>query len=373
MKKKIKIAVFFPSMTDGGAERVTLNLIQYLAKNYEYPIDLVLASATGPFMDQVPDNVRVIDLKAGRVMASLPALIKYLRTERPSVLLSGMDYVNVIALIGAKLSFTGVRTVVCLHINLTAQLANPDIGRGRLIVPFLKVTHRWADVIVGTSKGCGEDFKKVTGVGEKNMEFIYNPVITETLAPKAAEPVDHRWFVEDSPPVILAVGRMAHQKNYGLLVRAFDIVRQTNDVRLLILGDGDKRQEIEKQISELGLDELVDTPGFVINPYSYMAKSAMFVLSSHYEALPAVLIEAMYCGTQLVSTDCPSGPNEILDGGKYGQLVPTDDAEKLAEAMIIALSNKEFKQSENACDRFIDANVVDRYLDVLTGVEAEHR
>ena len=355
-------------MVGGGAERVTLNLIRYLARNYDYPVDLVLVEASGEFMKQVPDNVRVIDFQASRTLTSMPKLIRYLRNERPHVLLSGMDYVNCVALASVKLAGTGTRTVACLHINMSAQLTNYHTWRGRFITPFVKLTHPWADVIVGTSIGCGEDFINVTGVGKKNMEYIYNPAITDDIKPKSLEPVDHRWFLDGGPPVILAVGRLAHQKNFELLITAFAKLRKSHDARLLIIGDdGGERSQLEELVMKLGIKDQVDMPGFISNPYAYMAKAAMYVLSSRYEALPAVLIEAMYCGTQLISTDCPSGPSEILANGKYGQLVPMDDSDAMASAMMKALQNKNFTQDTSACLPFIDHNVVDQYLQVLLG------
>ena len=364
-----RIAVFFPNMVDGGAERVTLNLIRRLARDYDYPIDLVLASATGAFMEQVPDNVRVIDLKAGRMIASIPGLVRYLRKERPHAILSGMDYVNVTTLISKKLAMVKTRTVVCLHINLSAQLANPVYWRAKFVVPFIKLTHPGADVIVATSKGCGDDFLKVTGVGEKNMELIYNPTITDELLPLAAEKVEHKWFEEGAPPVILAVGRLVQQKNFELLLKSFAELRKNRDVRLLILGEGAKRSELEALVAELEIQDHVDMPGFVSNPYAYMSKSAMLVLSSHYEALPAVLIEALHIGTPIVATNCPNGPEEILENGKYGELVPVDDVPALAAAMQKTLDNKAFKKHEEACQRYIDKNVVKQYLKVLIGPE----
>ena len=168
-------------MVDGGAERVTLNLIQYLAKHYKFKLDLVLVSATGAFMEQVPPEVNIIDLKASRTFASLPRLVRYLRKNRPVALLSGMDFVNVVALLAVKISLLDVRTVACLHINMSAQISNPGVFRGRFVPPLVKLTHPWADVIVGTSRGCGEDFIEVTGVGLENMRYIYNPAITDTI------------------------------------------------------------------------------------------------------------------------------------------------------------------------------------------------
>ncbi len=354
-------------MSDGGAQRVTLNLIRYLALHYDHQIDLVLVKAKGAFMEQVPDNVRVVDLGASRTVSSLIGLIRYLRQNRPDVLLSGMDYVNVVALMAVKIAGTNTRTVVCIHNTMSAQQKNLQVFRGRFVVPLVKITHPWASVIVATSVGCGEDFLQVTGLDGHNMTYIYNPAVTDDISTLANESLSHPWFLSGAPPVILAVGRLAHQKNFPLLIEAFDDVRRQQDAKLLILGNGKDREELERLVTRLKLDDIVSLPGFVENPYCYMKNSAMFVLSSRHEALPAVLIEAMYCGTQLVASDCPSGPREILADGKYGTLVPPGDKKALTAAMLAALGNKDFKPDPNACDRFLDRNVVDRYLDVLLG------
>ncbi|OED36851.1 hypothetical protein AB833_25935 [Chromatiales bacterium (ex Bugula neritina AB1)] len=366
-----RIAFFFPSMVDGGAERVTLNLINHLAEHYSYQLDLVLVEATGAFLEQVSGQVRVINLNASRTLFSVRGLVKYINDEKPHAILSGMDYVNVISLISVKIARHPVRTVACLHINMSAQLANPSVFRGRFITPFVRLTHPWADVIVATSKGCGEDFLKVTGVGHDNMEFIYNPTITDAILPRAREQIEHKWFSDgDDTPVILAVGRLAHQKNFALLIDAFAIVSATSNARLLILGDGADRADLEKKVVDLGLSESVDMPGFVDNPYAYMAACEVFALSSRYEALPAVLIEAMYCGAKCVAADCPSGPREILDNGKYGWLVPVGDKEALASGLVSALADTQYQPNPKSWEPFVDHNVVGQYLSALLGTES---
>lgn len=370
MSKKT-LAFYLPSLVGGGAERVTLNLVQYLAKHHDYQIDLVLVSATGELMHQVPDNVRVIDLESTRMLTSMPKLIKYLKKEKPHAILAGMDYVNVIALTAVKLARTKTRTVACLHINLTAQLANPVLRRAKYVVPFIKLTHPWANSIVATSRGCGEDFLKVTGVGKKNMHLIYNPTITDSILPKSQESVDHPWLTNNDTPVILAVGRLVQQKNFELAIRALAEVRKTREARLLILGDGPKRAELEALAEELGVREHVDMPGFVENPYAYMSKVSMLLMSSRFEALPAVLIEALHIGTQIVSTDCPNGPEEILENGKYGELIPMHDEKAMAQAIEKTLDNVDFKRHDEACQRYIAKHVTEQYLKVLIGPDSE--
>ena len=157
------------------------------------------------------------------------------------------------------------------------------------------------------------------------------------------------------------------QKNFELLLDSFAKLREKRDARLIILGEGPRRKDLEKLAIDLGIEKYVQMPGFVDNPYAYMARSVMLVMSSHFEALPAVLIEALHVGTQVVSTDCPSGPYEILENGKYGELVPVNDADALADGMIKALDNKTFKPNPDACNRYIDRHVAPQYLEVLIG------
>ena len=354
-----------PSLADGGAERVTLNLIQYLAKHEKCAVDLVLVNVQGQFLKDVPTNVRIIDLRSKRSLLSIPKLVRYMRNERPQTLVSVMDYVNVIAFISQKLSFVPIRMIGCVHINLSAQQENTNPYLGKVVLPLIKITHRWANRIIAVSEGCASDFVQVTGIKEEKVVTIYNPVITDEISVKAAEPVKHRWLVDKNEHVILAVGRLAHQKNYPLLLNAFAQLRETQKAKLIILGEGEKRAELETLSKELDISQHVDFHGFTTNPYAYMSKADLFVLSSHYEALPTVLIEAMYCGAKLVATDCPSGPREILADGKYGTLVPINDPDSLAIAMILALKNENFSQAKNACDRFKDEVVIKQYLKEL--------
>lgn len=366
---KLRLAFFLPSLIGGGAEKVTLNLVKYLAKHYDFAIDIVLVSATGEFMDQVPDNVRIVDLNSSRMMASIPKLVMYLRRERPHAILSCMTHTSIAALISKKIARTKTRTVACLHINLTSQIIRPSVWRSKHLVPFIKLTHPWADVIVATSRGCGEDFLKITGVGKDNMTVIYNPTITDEILPLSKQAVDHHWYAEDQPPVILAVGRLVKQKNYELLINTFANLRKHRQANLVILGEGPLRDDLEQLVSELGIQDCVDMPGFVENPYAYMAKSAMLVMSSYFEALPAVLIEALHVGTQVVSVDCPNGPSEILENGRYGVLVPMDNVDALTEGMIKAIDNVDYRPAEEACECYQDKNVAPQYVNALLGSE----
>jgi glycosyltransferase involved in cell wall biosynthesis len=197
---------------------------------------------------------------------------------------------------------------------------------------------------------------------------IYNPVVTDELLEKAREPLDHPWFVEDAPPVILGVGRLEPQKDFETLIRAFHRVQSEREPRLVILGKGSERAKLERLVQSLGMDNSVQMPGFVDNPFQYMARADVFALSSRFEGLPGVLIQAMATGCPVVSTDCPSGPREILEDGRWGALVPVEDEEALAVAILGTIDSPHcLDELRERAQAFSASQAVDQYLDVLLG------
>ncbi|NLO89188.1 MAG: glycosyltransferase, partial [Clostridia bacterium] len=189
--------------------------------------------------------------------------------------------------------------------------------------------------VVAVSQGVADDLVKTTGLMRELIKVIYNPIVTPELLEKAKESIGHPWFKPGQPPVILSAGRLTAAKDFPTLIHAFARVRAERLARLMILGEGEERPNLESLVRELGLESDVSMPEFVENPYAYMARAAVFVLSSAWEGFGNVLVEAMAVGTPVVSTDCPSGPAEILEGGKWGKLVPVGDVEKLAKALKI--------------------------------------
>lgn len=329
-----RIAFFLSNLDGGGAERIAVNLLKSLSTK-KVPLDLVLATAKGPYLEQVPKQVRVVDLAAGRVVKSILPLSRYLRREKPYALLSHMSDANVAAVAAKELARIKTRLVLVEH--NTISLSKSKLLRGKLVPPLMKLLYPLADNIVGVSKGAARDLEIYLGIAEGKVNVIYNPVIDDETIAKAKAPLDHPWFQKGSPPVFLAVGRLTEQKDFLTLIKAFELLRKQKVARLIILGEGESRSELEAAIARLGLSEDVAMPGFANNPYVYMARASAFVLSSRWEALPTVLIEAMACGCPVVSTDCPNGPNEILAGGVYGLLVSVGDAIALSTAMLEVL------------------------------------
>lgn len=359
-----KVTVFLPSLSGGGAERSMLNLAHGLA-DYGCKVDLVLAQATGPYMSDIHASVRLVNLNASRVLTSLPALVSYLRAEQPKAMVSALNYANIVAIWARRLSGVPCRVLVNEQ-NTISRSARSSTRRRQRMVPYLaKHFYPWADYVIGNSQGVADDLSEVTGLPRSQIQMLYNPVITPDVRAKAHAPLKHPWFEPGQPPVVLAVGRLTKQKDFPSLIRAFAQVRRTRPARLIILGEGTDRPALEALIDELGLASDIALPGFVDNPYAYMSRAALYVLSSRWEGLPTVLIEALYCGPPVVATDCPSGPKEILDHGRYGALVPVGDVAALSEAIAAGLAGATPRSSEESWHPYSLEAVVEQYLDLM--------
>ena len=363
-KVKPDIAFFLRFLGGGGAERVIINLARgFIEQNLK--VDLVLSSTGGPHLWQVPPEVRIVDLKAPRLLASLPSLIRYLQQEQPKSLLSTLHYNNEFALLAKRISKISTRVVVREANTLSIEAQSTARLKKRLTPLFVRHLYPLADEIVAVSKGVAKDLSHVTNLPLDRIQTIYNPTITPDLTLKAKEPVEHPWFQSGMPPVILGVGKLQAQKDFPTLIQAFAQVRQTQEAKLVILGWGSDRPKLEALVSKLGLTDDVDLPDHVKNPYAYMARSAVFVLSSVWEGLPNALIEAMAIGVPVVATDCKSGPKEILNHGKYGHLVPVGDSQGIATAILSTLSGNLKPVDNSWLDQFTLEAVTHQYLRVL--------
>jgi glycosyltransferase involved in cell wall biosynthesis len=358
------ISFFLPSLCAGGAERVVLNLAQGITER-GLPVDLVLAAAEGAFLNQLPLDARLVDLRAARVLRSLGPLTGYLRRERPRVLISSMGHANLVALWASRLARRQTPVMVTVHNTLTQTSRQQGRLAGTLWPPLLRTFYPWAARVVAVSRGAADDLAKRSGVPRDLVEVVYNPVITPALLAQMGTPPDHPWFTPGQPPVILGVGRLTKQKDFPTLIRAFAEVRRRRRGRLIILGEGEDRPALEALAREVGVGGDVALPGFRDNAMSYMAGSSLFVLSSAWEGLPTVLIEALAAGARVVSTDCPSGPREILQEGRLGALVPVADHRALAAAMLEALDSPPAAVSPEALLPFTRDAAVDHYLRLI--------
>ncbi|MCS7240863.1 MAG: glycosyltransferase [Candidatus Bipolaricaulota bacterium] len=361
-----KVAFFFHGLLGGGVERVMLHLARGFVQR-GIGVDMVLQRAEGPLVPQVPPQVRVIDLGAKRMRWALPGLVRYLRAEHPPALLAALDHANVVAILAKAIARVPTRVVVSVHFNTSQVVRHARSFRDRSVRWWTRSFYSRADTVVAVSRGVAEDLVTQSRLPREKVRVIYNPVVTPELFRQAEEDPVHPWFTPGSLPVILGVGRLSKQKDFATLIRAFARARRARPARLVILGEGEERPNLERLVQELGLKESVSLPGFVENPFPFMKRAAVFVLSSRWEGLPTVLIEALALGTPAVATDCPSGPAEILEGGKWGRLVPVGDEQALAQAILETLEEPFAPPGapERMRERFGLESVVDQYLEVL--------
>lgn len=369
---KKKIALFMPSLANGGAERVMLNIARGIAARNDYVVDIVLVRAEGPYLEEAQqiDNVRVVDLNCSRIIASVMPVVRYLRRSSPEAVLCALDTTNLVMLWAARLACFRNPVVVSVHCNFSAALEGAKNVRARLIPWLVRVSYRNAERVVCVSQGVADDMTLSTGIDEEKLEVIVNPVITAELVAAASAKPSHPWLEkQNKKPVIVAVGRLTHQKNFSVLIDAFSDLLESMPARLIIFGEGDEREMLEAKIEKLGLGDVIDLPGFVANPHANFKAADLFVMSSRYEGLPTVLIEALYCGATIVSTDCPSGPREILEDGALGTLVPVDDRGALGLAMLSVLEARantaECEPVGRDLSRYYEGSVVSEYLRVL--------
>ena len=221
-------------------------------------------------------------------------------------------------------------------------------------------------MVACVSQGMADDLQALTRLPPGKIRTLYNPVVDPGLPGRADAALDHPWFAPGEPPVLLGIGRLHPQKDFATLLRAFAQVRAVRAARLLILGEGEEREALEALVAELGVAADVALPGFAANPYAYLSRAGAFVLSSRWEGLPTVVIEALACGAPVVSTDCPSGPDEILQGGRLGALTPVGDDAALARAILDTLAAPPDPAAGRArAQDFAVAPAAQAYLDAL--------
>ena len=372
-----RLAIYLPNLKGGGVERMRLNLAPALeARGFE--VAFVLDRPEGELLDSVPSSARIIVLDAPRTLAAAPRLAAYLRRDRPDVLLSGLGHNNVIALAAGRLSGASTKIVVSQHNYLSREARAFNSLRYRALPLLYRLALPFADGIIAVSKGVADDMAAATGLERSRINVIHNPVVTADLAARAAAPVGHAlakaWLDDDARPVLVAAGRLVAQKDYPTLLRAFAYVRAARPCRLLILGGGPLLGELTALAGALGIKDDVLFAGFTANPYPCIKRAAVLVLASRYEGFGNVLVEALACGTPVVSTDCPAGPAEILEGGRFGRLVPVNDPDALAGAVAATLDHPEDRaRLSTAAARFSVSTIADAYAAHLDAVLARVR
>ena len=374
MKDNRKIAFMIHDLRDGGAERVTISLANGIA-SCGISVDIVLVNMKGKesYFSSINDNVRLISLPEDRALTSIRGFKRYLNDSRPDVVISALTHINIAVILARLFARHRPRLIVVEHNQMSKNICHKT-GLVRLAYAAAPWMYRHADLVGAVSQGVKIDLADRVGMPLHRIQVLHNPVVTPRLREQSRLDPEHPWMKPNEPPVILAVGRLIPQKNFVMLIEAFVHLRKMRSARLLILGQGPDQASLEKQARATGYGDDIAFTGFVANPFAYMSCAAAFALSSDWEGLPTVLIEAMACGVPVVSTDCPSGPSEILLGGKLAALTPPGDAYTFAQALNIALDQERpNKRLIARAEDFSLKKTVGRYLKAAFPFEEEIR
>ena len=324
------------SLYNDGVGKMRVHLMNEMARR-GYRLELLLAEMNSPYLSKVDPAIPRRSVGSMHALWGVPGLALHLRNTRPRVLLTQRVRPNRLALQARALARVDTKVFVTVNVNMSAKLAHQS-ERDRQ-TEHMRTWYPRNDGIIAVSRGVADDAAVLIGVPPERITVIPNPTVTPDLAVKAAAPVEHPWFATGQPPVLLGAGRLMVEKGFDTLLRALAHVRRTiPHCRLMIVGEGPDRGALETLAAELGLKEDVSMPGFVDNPYAYMSRASLFVLSSTREGSPNALVEALAVGAPLVSTDCPNGPREVLEAGRHGRLVPVGDAQALAAAIVESLA-----------------------------------
>lgn len=332
------LAVFLATSGHSGVDRLAKNLIPALARR-GYRIDLLKVRDHGPNLPEIPEGVRVVELGTRHVYPSLLPLLRYLRRERPRSLLSDKDRVNHTALLARALSGSPTYLALRMGTTVSIDLAKRKPWQRALTRASMGKLYPYADNVLVVSGGVADDMAAYTGLSREKITVVPSPIVPERLFHEALPKPDHPWFAEGQPPVILGIGELSWRKDFATLIRAFARLRPEFPSRLMILGRGRQREQLLALAGELGVADDLALPGFVDNPFHYLAHARLFGFTSRWEGLPFALIEALAVGVPVVATDCPSGPREVLEDGRHGPLVPIGDDEALAAALLATLRN----------------------------------
>lgn len=357
------IAFLIPDLAGGGAQHMVINMANEFASR-GHKVDLLVVKDEGPYKEKVEKAVNVICFHRKKVFYAMPPLRKYLQNNKPDILMAAITNTNLLAAI-TKLFTHRLKTKIILternFFSMRIKKGNGAVTAFVMTV-LVRLFYRFADRVVGISKGVADDIQTVANLPDNKIVWIHNPVVTEQTLKALEEDREDSWFNEIDVPVIVTSGRLVEQKDYPTMLQAFARLLMTREAKLLVLGQGVLKEDLERMCETLGIAEHVYFKGFVDNPYPFMKKADVFVMSSQWEGFCNVIVEALLCGLSVVATDCPSGPAEILDNGKYGTLVPVGDVEALAQALDNALQkNTDTEQPKNRAMCFTAEKICDQY------------
>jgi len=368
--KKLRILFIRPNLGYGGADRVTLNILQDFDRA-RFQCDLVLMQKKGELLPFLPKDVQLFEAKAFNIVLLFWSLIPIINKGKYDVLYSTSGGTNVPLVIASWFSSSKAKIVLSERSALFA----PGKSKWKQVIQFLlkKITYKKADFVTCVSQGLMIQMKQYMGVVEQKLKLVFNPIINDDLLKGKNEALKNEAYVSGKP-IILAVGRLIPLKDYPTLIEAFQKVRKSIDCILYILGKGPLEDSLKEKVVTLGLEKVVIFGGFDSNPFKYMKNASVFVLSSRHEGMPGVLIQAMACGVPVISTDCPTGPSELIKDGENGFLVPIGDVNQIAHRIeqLISEPNLAANLVENAHKSILKFNqkaAIESYFDFLIKVE----
>jgi glycosyltransferase involved in cell wall biosynthesis len=361
-----RLAIFVPYFETGGVERMMVNLARGIVATTDVAVDLLVCERQSIYLNDLPAAVRIVEIGSCRRKTISAFLVAYLQQTRPDVLLSSKSECDQMAGWAKQRAGDRSRWFIRIVVNVSQQQGSRNWFKRSRALRQLRRTCQRADGIIAVSGGVADDIAAITGISREKIHVAPNPVITAELGQLARRPPDHPWLTDKACPVIVGAGRLGRQKNFALLIRAFALVRRQRPVRLIILGEGRRHQKLLGLAAELGVAADVSLPGFNDNPYTCINNADVFVLSSRWEGSPNILTEAMALGTPVVATDCPSGPAELLHGGRVAPLVAMDDADGMATAIIAMLDAPPTAETLSAAvSRYTVENSSALYLAIL--------
>ncbi len=365
MNNRKAIALFIPSLAGGGAERFMLNLANAFASRGR-KVYLIVSSSEGEYLSEIDPHVEVLDLKCSRVIYSIPGLVRFLIRIKPTALISTIYHANMVAIISKLIARVDTKVLVReSNMHQTLKEASRNVLSYRITFFLMSFLYRLSDSVIVVSQAMQKELTSlVKGLDEK-IHLIYNFVDCEEVETLSKDYVNHSWLQTKRSKVILSAGRLSNQKNWPVLLDAFSKVQKDYDIKLIILGEGPERESINNLIEDLELREFVSLPGFKKNPYSWMSKSDIFILSSDFEGFPNVLVQALACGCKVISSDCESGPREILENGKWGRLFNVGDSIDLASKLQEALSEEDILETRERAEFFSLDKCLNLYENLL--------
>lgn len=356
-----RVAFFLATSGHSGVDRLMRNLIPAIARR-GYAVDQLKVRIHGPDLGDAP-GVRVIDLGSSHVWSSLPAVVRYLRRERPQVMLCDKDKVNRSAVIARWLAASDTRLVLRSGTTISVDLAHRGPLDRWMQRSSMSRLYRAAHAVIVPSDAAARDLAAYTGLPPALIRTLPSPVLPMRIFEQPAPRPAHPWFAPGQPPVILGVGELSPRKDFATLLRAFASLRAQQACRLLILGRGSQREGLLAEAASLGVAQDFELPGFSGEVFAYLTHASAFALCSRWEGMPVVLIEALGCGTPVVATDCPGGSRELLQDGDLGALVPIGDHDALAAALAPLLREpKQAERNRAAARRYEIESATTEYL-----------